>query len=449
MLASRGELRREDVNSQSSGAITDLSSEAFYRESGWNLQNIPLSRGSILQHISEPISGVNVPWLYCGMLMTSFCWHNEDNYLYSINYSHLGAAKQWYSIPNRAVKLFEKTIKESHLQTFRDIPNILYDLNTQFSPSYLLARDVPVYRMIQEERTFIITFPKAYHAGFNYGFNCNEAVNFGTSDWLEIGREASERYRLSARPSVFSHDRLLFTAARHIKQIHNIHDRYVLIKELLALVEEDLYYRQAISTKDHVQDLSEIVKLARNNYAVIDKKAMDYDEMRVCCICKHICLLSAVACWCNSKRVTCMRHLRGLCKCSNSKKYILGWTSLKELIELKTKLVGAIDTYHRFINVKIEGTLRTEAEVQDDFSRNCHIQKFNELVEAFGEYLEESAELTSKKEITTVENKSERPDSENNDHDSTNAEVLYYDKLRHGISEHNSITEAEENKSLL
>ena len=28
------------------------------------------------------VSQVSAPWVYVGMLFASFCWHNEDNYLY-------------------------------------------------------------------------------------------------------------------------------------------------------------------------------------------------------------------------------------------------------------------------------------------------------------------------------------------------------------------------------
>jgi uncharacterized radical SAM superfamily Fe-S cluster-containing enzyme len=34
---------------------------------------------------------------------------------------------------------------------------------------FYVANGVPVYKMTQEERTFIVTFPKAFHAGFSYG----------------------------------------------------------------------------------------------------------------------------------------------------------------------------------------------------------------------------------------------------------------------------------------
>lgn len=44
--------------------------------------------------------------------------------------------------------------------------------------------------IIQRPGEFIITFPHAYHQGFNYGFNCAEAVNFATESWIEHGLSA-------------------------------------------------------------------------------------------------------------------------------------------------------------------------------------------------------------------------------------------------------------------
>ena len=89
----------------------DMFSDAYYRRTGWNLVNMASSEGSVLQHLQTSINGVNVPWLYVGMLFSSFCWHNEDNYLFSINYSHFGECKQWYGVPGHQAKQFEKVTK--------------------------------------------------------------------------------------------------------------------------------------------------------------------------------------------------------------------------------------------------------------------------------------------------------------------------------------------------
>lgn len=36
----------------------------------------------------------------------------------------------------------------------------------------------------------MITFPYAYHAGYNLGFNCAESVNFALDSWISIGKLA-------------------------------------------------------------------------------------------------------------------------------------------------------------------------------------------------------------------------------------------------------------------
>lgn len=61
-----------------------------YCKSPWNLNNLPKLKGSVLQAVHNNITGVMVPWLYIGMLFSSFCWHFEDHCFYSMNYLH------WY-----------------------------------------------------------------------------------------------------------------------------------------------------------------------------------------------------------------------------------------------------------------------------------------------------------------------------------------------------------------
>ncbi len=58
----------------------------------------------------------------------------------------------------------------------------------------------------------MITFPGAYHGGFNTGLNCAEAVNFAPADWLRFAPLSLERYRSFRKPSLLSHEWLLSAA---------------------------------------------------------------------------------------------------------------------------------------------------------------------------------------------------------------------------------------------
>lgn len=65
----------------------------------WNLLTLNKNNNSLFQFIGHEkknqISGITLPWLYFGMLYSTFCWHTEDLYLYSLNFNHFGAAKIW------------------------------------------------------------------------------------------------------------------------------------------------------------------------------------------------------------------------------------------------------------------------------------------------------------------------------------------------------------------
>jgi hypothetical protein len=187
-----------------------------YETDPWNLTRLPLARNSLLKYLGKHITGVMVPWLYMGSCYSAFCWHTEDHFLYSINYLHEGAAKRWYGVPGSAATKFEAAMHALQPELFAASPDLLQQLVTMASPDDLLAKRVPVSMLTQRENEFVITFPRAYHAGFNLGPNCAEAVNFAPPDWLSWGHVAQERYRADSRTPIFSHEALVMKMARSL-----------------------------------------------------------------------------------------------------------------------------------------------------------------------------------------------------------------------------------------
>ena len=89
------------------------------------------------------------PWLYFGMLFSCFCWHTEDHYLPSVNLLHAGAPKTWYGVPAAGAKKFERLLKQSVPELFREEPGLLYGLVTMLSPSLCAQAGVPICRVVQ------------------------------------------------------------------------------------------------------------------------------------------------------------------------------------------------------------------------------------------------------------------------------------------------------------
>lgn len=184
-----------------------------YASDPWNLNILPLHPESLFRHIKSDISGMTVPWVYVGMIFSTFCWHNEDHYAYSANYQHFGATKTWYGIPGEDAEKFEAAMREAVPELFETQPDLLFQLVTLLTPEQLKKAGVRVYALDQRAGQFVITFPQAYHAGFNHGFNFNEAVNFAPFDWEPFGLAGVERLQLFRKQPCFSHDELLWTAA--------------------------------------------------------------------------------------------------------------------------------------------------------------------------------------------------------------------------------------------
>ncbi|CAG8973472.1 hypothetical protein HYALB_00011067 [Hymenoscyphus albidus] len=184
-----------------------------YSTDPWNLNIMPYHPESLFRHIKSDISGMTVPWLYVGMIFSTFCWHNEDHYAYSANYQHFGSTKTWYGIPGEDAEKFENAMREAVPELFETQPDLLFQLVTLLTPEQLRKAGVRVYALDQRAGQFVVTFPQAYHAGFNHGFNFNEAVNFAPSDWEPKGDAGVERLQQFRRQPCFSHDELLWTAA--------------------------------------------------------------------------------------------------------------------------------------------------------------------------------------------------------------------------------------------
>ena len=306
--------------------------EDYYKETFWNLNNIPWAPDSVLRHVKVGINGINVPWMYYGSLFTTFCWHNEDNYLYSINYHHKGAPKQWYGVPGtkKDADGLEKVFKNYLSMKMRDVPDLLHHITTMFSPRLLQNANVPIYKLLQYEGEFVVTFPRAFHGGFSMGPNIGEAVNFASQDWIAHGSDANERYRSFARPTVFSHDRLTFTMAHHLSELKKYKNCKSLLQELERVVSEELQLRKK-ALSEGVRDVSDMIDLPSNRLDQLDEVSADYDDKRLCYACKHTCFFSAVACECSQSKVSCLRHSHYMCRCRTERRYLMIWSDEDEL----------------------------------------------------------------------------------------------------------------------
>merc|ERR1711871_281492 len=100
-------------------------------------------------------------------------------------------------------------------------------------------------------------------------------------------------YRMINRPSVYSHVRLLFTLLENIDSFPSEY-RFTLREQLEKIIDEERMMRTEITQRGIRNISNDGVVLPSLRFGKIDLFAVEYDELRSCALCNHVCVLSAV-----------------------------------------------------------------------------------------------------------------------------------------------------------
>ncbi|XP_017593011.1 PREDICTED: lysine-specific demethylase 5C, partial [Corvus brachyrhynchos] len=240
-----------------------------------------------------------------------------------------GEPKTWYGVPSFAAEHLEEVMKKLTPELFESQPDLLHQLVTLMNPNTLMAHGVPVVRTNQCAGEFVITFPRAYHSGFNQGYNFAEAVNFCTADWLPAGRQCIQHYRRLRRYCVFSHEELICKMAASPEKL-------------------DLNLAAAVPKGEFVARACGLLP----------------DDERQWDKCKTTCFLSALACYDCPQGLVCLYHMDDLCKCPRSKQYLRYRYTLDELPAMLHKLKVRAESFDTWAN-----KVRIALEVEDGRKR--------------------------------------------------------------------------------
>ncbi|VDM31140.1 unnamed protein product [Hydatigera taeniaeformis] len=374
-----------------------------YAQSPWNLNNLPIYGNSVLRFIKGNVDGMKVPWCYVGMVFSTFCWHIEDHWSCSINFNHWGEPKTWYGVSSADAVLFERAMRKQAGELFDLSPDLLHHITTIMNPNLLQAEGVPIYRTDQHCGEFVVTFPRAYHAGFNQGFNFAEAVNVCPPAWLPIGRACVEHYAEMHRQCVFSNDELLFRLAEVIAGRREMVDcatytemaaerfrdresasRTCFEAEDLRIIYEEFstVVGREVRARRHLLPLC-----ARAVHFRIDRMSEhatgdedEDDDERICAVCQTTLFFSAIACPCKAPDLTnesvhppriqgkkrgsapaapscadgkpkhafmvCLDHVESVCeRCPLSQCTLYYTHSLEELEEMRDAFAARMDAY--------------------------------------------------------------------------------------------------------
>ncbi|KVH89410.1 FY-rich, C-terminal [Cynara cardunculus var. scolymus] len=200
---------------------------------------------------------------------------------------------------------------------------------------------------------FIVTFPRAYHAGFNCGFNCAEAVNVAPVDWLEHGQGAVELYSEQRRKTSVSHDKLLLLSAREA------------VRALceLPVSNEEAYENLIWKSLKRIEQLQSGFQFQKT------EEDFDATNERECFLCFYDLHMSAASCKCSSDRFACLKHANLICSCDPDQRTIYLRYTFDELTILVDSLEGNSDALRKWASQNL-GLDQEKVFVGDGFKKD-------------------------------------------------------------------------------
>ena len=160
--------------------------------------------GNSLMKSKSRIRGIHSPYFYVSRSEgTPFGMHIEDFAAYSLHYLHAGAPKCWKVVaPKDHAKLEE--VMHTFLNSEEKMLSSRTDLRPRRPPQcsqflrhksvylpeeFFRLLNVDYTPVVQHQGEMVITFPFAYHQGYNTGPNIAEAIGYASDRWEVFIRE--------------------------------------------------------------------------------------------------------------------------------------------------------------------------------------------------------------------------------------------------------------------
>ena len=164
------------------------------------LKNVNLHT-SLDDYILPESQGISIPFFYIGFTKSMAPFHTEDAKLLALNVMISGKAKDWFFIPPRFARQYEKFVEKyyrcecqdgkhcrgvkGHIDRSKNCTNFASHKDVFPDLLSLEEEGIQYYTFKQLPGDAVITGPDVYHGIVNTGLNYNWAVNFDNKNWEE------------------------------------------------------------------------------------------------------------------------------------------------------------------------------------------------------------------------------------------------------------------------